>query len=314
MAHAISELGIPRLKTVNSVPNYKGVMTLGDPESSNSTMRIEVHRYPRVMIARAPTASQFVKRQDPKKGEASTQSSATMSADGLRSGADGTAGPDTSLTVVRSSRAYQVEDAGAPGGKRDVDRNELAKGYEYGRTAVHISESDENVTTLETKASLEIMGFVPSKKVRWPILGTRSGIFLLIINKYERYMNMSTSCIIIPQKANDKAGMALSSFIHALFELDSYAIARLVTKDDKPPLIVLLAPSIEVDYECLIDVQLPFAEDVRPYRFPPLDRIVTVSGKTVTEHRNLPNAQLQQAMSDYVDQMDLSTFGRDDEG
>lgn len=127
-------------------------------------------------------------------------------------------------------------------------------------------------------------------------------------------MNMSTSCIIIAQKANEKASMALSSFIHALFELDSYAIARLVTKDNKPPVIILLAPSIEADFECLVDVQLPFAEDVRPYRFPPLDRIVAVSGKIVTEHRNLPNAQLSQAMSDYVDQMDLSTFGIDEEG
>ncbi|KAI9795201.1 MAG: ATP-dependent DNA helicase II subunit 2 [Peltula sp. TS41687] len=287
MAQAVSELGIPRVKIVNSQPNFKGWMTLGDPESSTS-MRIEVHRYPRIFIAKAPSASSFVALQDAKKGEASTESSATIIA-------DGTADPETGLTVVRSNRTYQVEDARAAGGKREVDRNELAKGYEYGRTAVHISESDENVTTLETKASLEIMGFLPR-------------------NKYERYMSLSTSCIIIAQKANEKAGMALSSFIHALFELDSCAIARLVPKDDKPPVIVLLAPSIEVDFECLVDVQLPFAEDVRPYRFPPLDRILTVSGKTVTEHRNLPNAQLRQAMSDYVDQMDLSEFGIDDEG
>lgn len=125
---------------------------------------------------------------------------------------------------------------------------------------------------------------------------------------------MTVSNILIAQKTNSKAIMALSSLIHALFELESYAVARLVVKADKPPVIVLLAPSIEVDYECLLDVQIPFAEDVRSYKFPPLDRVVTISGKVIKEHRNLPNEALSSAMSKYVDQMDLSTFGRDDDG
>jgi len=99
--------------------------------------------------------------------------------------------------------------------------------------------------------------------------------------------------------------LALSSFIHALFELECYAVARLVTKDNKPPFIVLLAPSIEADFECLLEVQLPFVEDLRSYRFPPLDKVVTVSGKVVSEHRNLPNDDLLNAMSKYVDSMEL---------
>jgi ATP-dependent DNA helicase 2 subunit 2 len=127
-------------------------------------------------------------------------------------------------------------------------------------------------------------------------------------------MEMSVSCIVIAQKTNSKAIMALSSLIHALVELESYAVARLVTRVDKDPLIVLLAPSIEVDYECLFDIQLPFTEDVRSYRFPPLDKVITVSGKVIKEHRNLPSDSLIEAMSNYVDRMDLSTFGQDDEG
>jgi len=118
-------------------------------------------------------------------------------------------------------------------------------------------------------------------------------------------MHMSTCNVIIAQKTNDKAILALSSFIHGLFEKDCYAVARLVAKNNKPPLIVLLAPSIEPDYECLLEVQLPFAEDVRSYRFPPLDKVVTVSGKTVTEHRNLPDDDLLYAMSRYVDSMEI---------
>lgn len=129
-------------------------------------------------------------------------------------------------------------------------------------------------------------------------------------------MNMSQANVIIGAKTNAEAALALSSFIHALYELDFYAVARVVKKDGQDPLLILLAPSIETqpDYECLIEVQLPFAEDVRSYRFPPLDKVVTVSGKILTEHRNLPSDKLTSTMSEYIDQLDLSTFGRDDEG
>ena len=125
---------------------------------------------------------------------------------------------------------------------------------------------------------------------------------------------MGESCITIAQSVNDKAKMALSSLIHTLHELESYAVARIVTKDGKDPQIILLAPSIEPDLEALVDVPLPFAEDVRFYRFPPLDRVIGASGATIKKHRHLPTDDLVEAMSDYVDSMDLSTFGKDGEG
>ena len=127
-------------------------------------------------------------------------------------------------------------------------------------------------------------------------------------------MNLSRTSVIVAQRTNDLAGMALSSLIHTLYELESCAVARLVVKDDKNPVLVLLTPSIEPDFECLLDVELPFAEDVRSYKFPPLNRIVTMSGKVITEHRNLPSKDLQDAMGKFVNKMDLSEFDRDDEG
>ncbi|KAL8758416.1 MAG: hypothetical protein Q9199_001491 [Rusavskia elegans] len=290
LQQAVEELGMPRLKTTRPVHSYRGFLTLGNPDEYDSAACIDVERYPRTAVRRPMGASRFVQRQDPTDG--STQSTGTVVHDGdiAMPDADG-----NDLAGVKSSRTYQVLDEEAPGGKMDVDRDDLAKGYEYGRTAVHINETDENVTKLETKQTLEIIGFIP-----WA--------------NYDRFMSMTVSSILIAQKTNSKAIMALSSLIHALFELESYAIARLVVKDDKPPVIVLLAPSIEVDYECLLDVQIPFSEDVRSYKFPPLDRVVTVSGKVIKEHRNLPSDALTSAMSKYVDQMDFSTFGRDDDG
>jgi Ku70/Ku80 beta-barrel domain len=125
---------------------------------------------------------------------------------------------------------------------------------------------------------------------------------------------MGESRVTIAQPINDKARMAFSSLVHALFELESYAVARIVEKDGKVPQIILLAPSIELDLEALIDVPLPFAEDLRVYRFPPLDRVITASGSTLKQHRYLPDDNLVDAMSDYVDGMDLSTAGTDEDG
>ena len=125
---------------------------------------------------------------------------------------------------------------------------------------------------------------------------------------------MSKASQIVAQRTNDKASMALSALIHALEEMSSYAVARFVIKEGHDPALLLLAPLIEPDHECLVDVELPFAEDVRQYRFPPLDRIVTVSGKNLLEHRNLPNNDLMDAMDKYVTDMDLSAFGHDEDG
>lgn len=118
--------------------------------------------------------------------------------------------------------------------------------------------------------------------------------------------------MIIAQRTNPKAQMAFASFVHALYEVDSYAIARFVSKDWRPPVLLLLAPVIESGIEYLIDVELPYAEDFRQHKFPPLDRIVTTSGKIHYEHRNLPTKELRTAMDDFVDSMDLSTADEED--
>ncbi|KAJ5163494.1 uncharacterized protein N7500_005324 [Penicillium coprophilum] len=278
LEQAVSELDIPRIKVTKSMPSFKGNLMLGNPEEYDTAITIPVERYFRTYVAKPISASLFVPRPGTEPG---SQIPGKGNAEG------------DALASVRTSRTYQITDESAPGGKVDVERDDLAKGYEYGRTAVPIEQTDENVANLETFAGMGLIGFI--KK-----------------DQYDRYMHMSNTNIIIPQRANDNASLALSSLIHALYELDSYAVARLVTKESKPPMLVLLAPSVEADYECLIEVQLPFAEDVRSYRFPPLDKIITVSGKVVTEHRNLPNADLKDAMSNYVDSMDFVTTN--DEG
>jgi ATP-dependent DNA helicase 2 subunit 2 len=156
MAEAISDLDVPRLKETRPVPLFKGILTLGNPEEYETAMSIDVEQYPRIMVQRPPTASSYVVRTD---GGQSTQSSVT-----IQNGEDEPK-PQDALAAVKQARTYKVEDPDAPGRKRDVDQEELEKGYEYGRTAVHVSEADRTVTDLPSNAGLDIIGFVPQDNV-----------------------------------------------------------------------------------------------------------------------------------------------------
>lgn len=160
LEQAISELDIPRIKVVRGIPSFKGFLQLGNPEEYATSLRIPVERYFRTYFAKPPTASSFVLRSDIAAGLDSAESSATAAAQ-----QDSQIGEGNTLTSVRNVRTYQITDESAPGGKVDVEREDLAKGYEYGRTAVHISETDENITTLETYAALDLVGFIQSEKV-----------------------------------------------------------------------------------------------------------------------------------------------------
>ena len=204
MSQAIEELDIPRVKSVKPVVSYKGELTLGDPRDFESTMRIGVERYPRTMIAKPPTASQYVvatkatifKGDDGK--TQSEQSSMTLG-DEQQKAIDSISGEKNgeNLAAVKNMRKYQVDDDTTPGTKKDVDVEDLAKGYEYGRTAVHISESDQSVTTFETVPGFEIIGFIPQEKVlvypRVAIsLYNARNIKYLVITLKELMANLST--------------------------------------------------------------------------------------------------------------------------
>ncbi|KAF2850056.1 ATP-dependent DNA helicase-like protein II [Plenodomus tracheiphilus IPT5] len=286
LAVAIDQMHTPRLKETRPTPSFKGQLTLGDPATYDATITIDVERYPCTMLAKPPTASSFVVRTEDDKVGPSAHSSATIV---------GEDHPMTDLSAVRNQRLYQIDKPEAPDGKATVELEELERGYEYGRTAVHISESDMNCVKMETEQSLQLVGFVKAEE-------------------FERYLLLSRSNFIVPQRVNPQSQLGLSAFIHALYEAECYAVARLVTKELKPPVMVLLVPRIEPEWEALVDVELPFEEDMRRYKFPPLDRKLTLSGKTITEHKDLPTENLVSAMSDYVDAMDLSTFGRDEDG
>ncbi|PSS03796.1 ATP-dependent DNA helicase II [Coniella lustricola] len=285
MAEAIEGLAIPRAKVTKLVRSYDGQLTLGDLEISPHAINMAVERWPVTKKCSAESATTVVLKSETN----ATQTTMTMDHD-LEGQED-----ESRFNEVRSHRIYKINDPEAPGGKRDVDPENLARGYTYGSSAIHIAESEWSITKLETIKSFSIIGFVASEKM-------------------EPFVAMAETSVTVAKQYDEKSQLALSSLVHALHELDHYAVARFVAKDSKDPVVLLLKPCIDVDMECLYDVPLPFAEDVRQYRFPPLDKVFTITGKTLTEHRFLPDDKLRKAMSNYVDAMDISDFGQDDEG
>ncbi|KAI3393313.1 hypothetical protein diail_4446 [Diaporthe ilicicola] len=287
LAEAVGELDIPRVKPVRLVKSYDGPLTLGNPEQFASATRINVERWPVTKVNRPAAATSVTVK---------SESTATQSTQTLDEEMDGVVYDDPQFNSVKQHRTYKINDPSAPGGKRDVEFEELNKGYAYGSSAVLIPDFDWGLTSLEAVKDFSIMGFVH-------------------MNKIEPFLTLGETSVTVARPYDEESKLALSALIHALYESETYAIARLVSKDNKDPVVLLMRPSIEPDFECLYDAPLPFAEDVRPYRFPPLDKVVTVTGKVLTEHpRLLPDDKLNKAMSDYVDAMDISEFDHDEEG
>ncbi|KAK2605204.1 hypothetical protein N8I77_008059 [Diaporthe amygdali] len=286
LAEAVEELEMPRVKPVRLVKSYDGPLTLGNPQQFPSATSINVERWPVTKVNRPAAATTVTV-----KSESATQSTHTIDDE-----MDGVEYDDPHFNSVKQHRTYKVNDPSAPGGKKDVEFEELNKGYSYGSTAVLIPDFDWTLTSLEAAKDFSIMGFVN-------------------MNKVEPFLTLGETSVTVARPFDEESKLALSALIHALYESETYAIARLVPKDNKDPVILLMRPNIEPDFECLYDAPLPFAEDIRSYRFPPLDKVVTVTGKVLTEHpRLLPDDKLNQAMSDYVDAMDISEFDHDGEG
>lgn len=153
MEEAVKELAVPRIKPVRPFKAYDGALTLGDPSKYESALSIHVERYFKTKRAMAPPASTVVVNPD-RGGPSQSQ---TLDEDSEMGG--------TEFSGVKHMRTYRVNDSDAPGGKRDVDFEDLAKGYQYGRTVVPFSESDFSVTKLETKKSFTILGFIPFSSV-----------------------------------------------------------------------------------------------------------------------------------------------------
>ncbi|TQS37769.1 hypothetical protein Golomagni_01745 [Golovinomyces magnicellulatus] len=149
-AAAIEQALKPPMKPIRPYLTYEGPLELGDIRKyPDSAISIDVKRYFKTKRAKPPSANLFVLR--------------TPIADDMKSKDRIIDGED--LSTIRNARTYKVDDPSYPLGKKDVNLEDLARGYLYGRTIVPMNKADEGVTKFITIQSFTIIGFVPCHKV-----------------------------------------------------------------------------------------------------------------------------------------------------
>ncbi|KAG0703074.1 SPOC like C-terminal domain-containing protein [Suillus ampliporus] len=175
-----------------------------------------------------------------------------------------------------------------------VEKEQLIRGFKYGST--YVPCSDGQFLRLHTRKGIDICGFFHTKNFR-------------------RELAMGEVQYIWADPGSPQQQVALSSIVQAMYEKGVLAIARWVSKDGMDPKMGVLSPSIFENIDCLLWVQMPFADDVRKYTFSSLENLVSKSGEKFTKHPYIPTEEQLDAMDKFVDAMDLSGLdGEDDEG
>ncbi|CAG8548686.1 7781_t:CDS:2, partial [Scutellospora calospora] len=169
----------------------------------------------------------------------------------------------------------------------EVPREDLNRAYSLGKTLIPVNEADEETFTMTTSKSMEIIGFIKN-------------------NEFKREYLMSTVAAVVPQTNNQTMAQRLSALIRALYEKESYAIVRYVRKNDDAPKLGVLMPYVCAPKECLYFY-------CHHFTFPSFDRVVSKSGKELTNHNYLPNSEMLEKMDHFIDGMDLMS-AKDEEG
>ncbi|KAK5861164.1 hypothetical protein PBY51_022580 [Eleginops maclovinus] len=151
---------------------------------------------------------------------------------------------------VKRETVYCMDDDN----ETEVPNEDTIQGFRYGSDIVPFSKVDqEHMKYKHDGKCFAVLGFTKQ-------------------NAIHRNQFMGTQVIkIFPAKDDEHAGVALSSLIRALDELNMVAIVRYAYDRRANPQVGAAFPYIKLDYECLMYVQLPFMEDLRQFTFPSLE-------------------------------------------
>ena len=190
-------------------------------------------------------------------------------------GSDGESGKVDRSTTYKS-RAGDVDE--------EIKPENLVNAYRYGKELVPFSSADKESMKYESKQCMQIIGFVERSKIN-------------------RAQFLGGTDVVLPDDGDNVAATAMSALIHAMQENDVYAIARYVVKDHKGPRPVCLSPYTERSengrtLECLVLNTLPFADDLRPFRFKSLSEVEL-------------SKEQESAADALIDAMDLSIASTD---
>lgn len=314
-ARVIAEASLPAVHLQTSAP-FNTSLSFGDPtmrSESEEVMDISIKVYKATTQARPLSQKKLSKvaqdsaaarRESARQDAASSQMQPTSTPNYRKRPSD-ESGNDVTYGVQLTKKYFIKEDldnvegginAAEPlpeGAEMSFDR-----AYKLGSTLVAINDD------LERKQD------------------TRSGIEIIQFNHkslYQRHYHMGETWFVFASDGNSRAELQMSSFIHAMWQQEKYAVVRFVRRDGGEPKLGILAPQIRQDdlgfnFECMFLVEAPFREDLKRFTFPPLDRVINRDGQELREHSTLPSHEMQESMDNLVDSMDLMDAAEDEDG
>ncbi|KAI5481662.1 ATP-dependent DNA helicase 2 subunit 2 [Pseudohyphozyma bogoriensis] len=182
-------------------------------------------------------------------------------------------------------------------GLRPTGNAELQDAYYYGGTLIETGDLEEGTGILKQKTNgMDIIRFIKMKDIRYD-------------------WRMNDPLYVYVPAGQTGSQTAFSALLHAMNETKTAAIVRYVGKGMNlkgifrypDPKIGILFPVIDSPLEYAHWIQMPLAEDIRDFQFASLIHLFNRKGVAVKEHKNIPTDEMQSAMDDFVDSMDLTT-------
>ncbi|KAK6628555.1 hypothetical protein RUM43_002370 [Polyplax serrata] len=196
---------------------------------------------------------------------------------------------DDVAPVIRDKILHYKQQTSVEGQFIDVEVKEedTVEGFRYGATIVPFSDADK-----------EVMGYKPGEKC-FSVIGFTN------ISSVPFYLFSGECSYVVQARENDEdAELALSAIIQAMKHMECLAIVRKVYSKDRGLSLGVLYPFIEEfetddpdeisSKECLLYIDLAFAEDIKSINFPSLEN----ASKEVTEEQYA-------AIDDLIESMDL---------
>lgn len=158
----------------------------------------------------------------------------------------------------------------------------IIRAYHYGLILVPSpSESEGGFVKFESPAGLQFLCSYPS-------------------HTFRRDWIVGEPAYIHADQKDLPSQQALSSIIHALHRNNLIVLVRYARKENEKPYLGLCVPVIEGAHEYLQFLRIPFADQLRNYSFPSLER----EGKR-GKSKHLPSDEQCAAMDKFVESMDL---------
>ncbi|KAI8047138.1 SPOC like C-terminal domain-containing protein [Gilbertella persicaria] len=252
-------------KEIRPTPVYRDYLYLGDPQHNTEFLAISINMYLRTKEVKPPSSTKW---------------------SALSQGGTHTVEKD-SRYLLDVPTQQDAMDMPMDTEEKEVGKEDLEKAYKFGKSVVKISEEELEFHQYKSKKEMTILGFVPA--TTFP----------------RHYLYANANIITAGSLQVAESTKALSALAYALYEKDCLALVRYVSKENGYPRIGVLRPELVVGSDEMPDTLLlqffdiPYAEDIRDYKF-----------KAIKDPDNVDPKGINM-MEDLVNSMNLDQLGKD---